>query len=558
MKEGRIRDYLDYAEKSFESLEAAKIYAQSLLDSHLLPAHFYEKNKEGDKWNIDYKKGNTEAVLYVIQNGLDLGFSITQALRYCIPIKGTMAIKGDGAKGLIFSKDIIETWDEWDEASDGNYTYHIKVKRKDNGVEMERSFSFNDAKMAGLWITKDKLEGSEGWRFRNLPWHTYPARMCMYRALGFLVRDLFSEVMSGFITVEEAFDYPEDPSLTLEGISGSIRIPDPNFLKDRSKKITDKTVKSIKHKKKQLEEIKKDIEYKKKNQPVEETIPEKTDEQKEAEDEGKKYPMAKMKDFTEEQLIKLGPEVYDVSRTLGIYEKIDVLPGKKSQKKYRDGILAYQQDKFKEFSAQMMAGSAFEEVEKAETEKPAKVNEKTGEIILLKKEEFPTNVAEGLEKDIVIGFTPAAKSGKPEPFSIAFTKKRRLSKEEVGSVIDNLNELEQLDWKVDNISSHVYHANPGLLLKYLDNEEPTNTKELGENEINKYDIVIPDFRPGTEERDFPEVMFIFDNLDKIGINAEVYKQLESKLGWVGKYEDKEDFCNRATIVEINTLINSYE
>jgi hypothetical protein len=68
-----------------------------------------------------------------------------------------------------------------------------------------------DAKAAKLW-------GKSG------PWTDYPRRMLKFRARGFVLRDVFGDVLKGLRTAEEVRDYPEERNITplSEKVSGGL------------------------------------------------------------------------------------------------------------------------------------------------------------------------------------------------------------------------------------------------------------------------------------------------------------------------------------------------
>jgi len=209
-----------FYDTALESLEQAKEYAQLLLDSKLVPTHFYEKKMQDGRTVPDYSKGNVGAVLMTIQHGLELKFSITQALQQVVPINGLMTVKGDGCKSLIFSSGKCDKWGEKVEGSieGGDYKVTIYSKRKDNGNEITRSFDLFQAKRAGLYYSDNDLKSLHEKRrnaYKYSPWYKYPERMVMYRVIGFMARDLYPDILQGTVTYEEAIDYPEEGKITV-------------------------------------------------------------------------------------------------------------------------------------------------------------------------------------------------------------------------------------------------------------------------------------------------------------------------------------------------------
>lgn len=129
--------------------------------------------------------------------GTELGFPLNVALTKVTVINNRPAIYGDVALALIRKRGLVDPkkggglkwWFEGVPGSD-EYTAHVHAKRADTGEELACSFSIGDAKRAGLW-------GSRTW----VKWGAL--RMLRYRALGFLCRDLFSDVLLGVHLAEE-------------------------------------------------------------------------------------------------------------------------------------------------------------------------------------------------------------------------------------------------------------------------------------------------------------------------------------------------------------------
>jgi hypothetical protein len=158
--------------------------------------------------------------------GVDLGFKMNVALQKVTVIHGRTAIYGDAARALILKSGLTNpkkggSWAEWTSGTPGrdDYTAHISAKRADTGEEMERHFSILEAKNVGLF-------GSDMWK----KWGHM--RMCRYRALGFLARDLFSDILLGLHIAEELIseagpEVPPRPSMTDPPPEGGV--PDPLF-----------------------------------------------------------------------------------------------------------------------------------------------------------------------------------------------------------------------------------------------------------------------------------------------------------------------------------------
>lgn len=175
-----------------QSIEKLMEYAKLYLKSGLAPDHFH---------------GKPEAVVIAVQQGLSIGMTTSQALQQIVVIKGTATIKGDGAKALIMGSGLCGSWIEKETGSieTDDFTVEITSTRKDNNSTISKSFSIADAKRAGLWVSEEAVKRDS--RKGSSAWYKFPKRMIAYRALGFLARDLYPDVMQGTVTYEEAQDY---------------------------------------------------------------------------------------------------------------------------------------------------------------------------------------------------------------------------------------------------------------------------------------------------------------------------------------------------------------
>ena len=241
-----------FVEDAYESIEKMEHFAQILLDSKLVPDHFYEKlPAEGNKKaKPDFTKGKVPAVVAVLIQGYQLQLPPLTALQHIIPVNGLLSIKGDLAKSMIFNSGKLKSgsWLEEETGSidAGNLVVKITATRSDNGQTLSRSFSIAEAKRAGLWITEQQVNSQDGWKYSSSAWWKYPSRMINYRALGFLARDMFPDVMAGIYTTEEAMDLPKDTAEIIETESGAkITLPDKEHAKKRSDKMTERAADKI-------------------------------------------------------------------------------------------------------------------------------------------------------------------------------------------------------------------------------------------------------------------------------------------------------------------------
>jgi hypothetical protein len=147
--------------------------------------------------------------------------------------------------------------------------------------------------------------------------------MVRYRAIGFMARDLYPEVLNGTVTYEEAQDYPKDNETIIETPGGKLILTESkqNHLNEVQDKITKNAASNIKPP--SFNDIADDI------PEISETVP----------DNAKK-------EYTEEELSNMGSDIYKLAKEVlpPVKEKIlSTLPGKKSNKLYREAILAYQE-----------------------------------------------------------------------------------------------------------------------------------------------------------------------------------------------------------------------
>jgi hypothetical protein len=126
----------------------------------------------------------------------ELGLSPMQAISGMTIINNKVGIMGDLALAMVeasgrLADKGVEYTGEGEELE-----CQLTLRRKGRKGHTY-SFSVREAKAAGIYE-------------RSAVWKNYPKRMCYYRALGFGLRDEFSDVLKGIKTVEELQDYPEN------------------------------------------------------------------------------------------------------------------------------------------------------------------------------------------------------------------------------------------------------------------------------------------------------------------------------------------------------------
>jgi hypothetical protein len=140
-----------------------------------------------------------ESVLVALQWGAELGLTPMAALSNIAVVNGRPSLFGDTALALVLSSGQLESYSEEEVGERGKDSFGYKITAKRRGFDPQtETFTTADAKTAKLW-------GKAG------PWTDYPARMLKFRARGFLLRDVFGDVLKGLRTMEEVRDTPLEP-----------------------------------------------------------------------------------------------------------------------------------------------------------------------------------------------------------------------------------------------------------------------------------------------------------------------------------------------------------
>ena len=131
-----------------------------------------------------------EQILVAILHGLEIGLKPMMALQRIAVINGRPTIWGDAAIGLVRASGLLESIKEGVEGQGDGRVAYCNAKRRGDPESIYRTFSVENAKVAGLW----KKSG---------PWTTHPDRMLSMRARGFCLRDGFADVLGGMYLAEE-------------------------------------------------------------------------------------------------------------------------------------------------------------------------------------------------------------------------------------------------------------------------------------------------------------------------------------------------------------------
>ena len=149
----------------------------------VLPARYVD-----DKVNNKISEQKLDEAMACISYGESLGIGAKLALDCTMIVNGKMTVWGDALGAITYKSGLMDYKEEsFDYATN---TAICTIKRKDMSKPETRTFSFEQAQMAGL--------------FGKGVWAKYPHRMAAQRAKTYAFRDIFPDVLQGVITTEEA------------------------------------------------------------------------------------------------------------------------------------------------------------------------------------------------------------------------------------------------------------------------------------------------------------------------------------------------------------------
>lgn len=182
-----------FVDQSVDEVKDFREKLKFMFENGVLPKSYLDiKVNEKDKECTQISEESLNKAMAVISYGKALGLSPEMALTHCMNVNGHMSIYGDAINAIIYSSGLLKKKVEY--FDEETMTAVCTVERKDVAGEETRTFSFDDAKVAGLW--------GKG------VWKQYPKRMAQMRARGFAYRDVFPDLLHGLITTEEAYDMP--------------------------------------------------------------------------------------------------------------------------------------------------------------------------------------------------------------------------------------------------------------------------------------------------------------------------------------------------------------
>lgn len=144
---------------------------------------------------------NKEAnIVVAIQLGLEVGLLPMQALQNIAVINGRPCVWGDAMLALVRASGLLESFLE---QGDTDYAT-CEAKRFNEPHSVKHTFTKQDAERAGLWNKEI--------------WKKYPQRMLQMRARGWVLRDLFADVLKGIGSAEEQRDIIDVDSVEVKEV----------------------------------------------------------------------------------------------------------------------------------------------------------------------------------------------------------------------------------------------------------------------------------------------------------------------------------------------------
>ena len=139
-------------------------------------------------------------VFLVLLTGRELGIPPTTAIRECHVIDGKVTISPKLKLALVRSAGVGRIWA--DPANDGQSATWYGVRHDEPDITHASTFTLADAQAAELASKKN--------------WRHYPKRMLSWRALGYLLDDVFSEVGTGLYSPDEMGAMTDDEGRVID------------------------------------------------------------------------------------------------------------------------------------------------------------------------------------------------------------------------------------------------------------------------------------------------------------------------------------------------------
>jgi hypothetical protein len=175
------------------NLEDLMRFARTIVEGGLAPSWAFASVKDRDQGAASNKAA--AAVAIAIQAGLEHGLGVLGGLQSFMVLNGRLSWTAEAAVAKIRNsgKCVPGTLDFGSDGDKENRKGWATAQRVGYPKISRREFSWKEAQQASL-IGKDN-------------WKNYPQRMFQWRAVAWLAKDLFSDVLGGFPLAEEVVDY---------------------------------------------------------------------------------------------------------------------------------------------------------------------------------------------------------------------------------------------------------------------------------------------------------------------------------------------------------------
>ncbi len=128
----------------------------------------------------------------IMAKGYELGLTLTAAFEFIHVIENKPSLSPRGALALVLQSGQAEhiKIEDLKDANGQPFACRVSMKRRGSGFEYSIEFSMDDAKRAGL------VKSGSGWE-------KYPASMLKWRAVGYCIDVVFSDVVGGMKRSDE-------------------------------------------------------------------------------------------------------------------------------------------------------------------------------------------------------------------------------------------------------------------------------------------------------------------------------------------------------------------
>ncbi len=177
-----MEDLITRELKRTKSMKRALAIAEMFLESENCPTH--------------HQNSHPVDVLVCLYKGIDIGLDLAQSLTGIIPMgEYGYVIKGDVGLALIKKKANLILYEKIETGSIETHDYKVVIRSQVEGSSVrESSYSYSQAVRAQL--IAGTIPSTEWWT-------RYAERMIHYKALGFHLRDWYSEFIGGLHIFEE-------------------------------------------------------------------------------------------------------------------------------------------------------------------------------------------------------------------------------------------------------------------------------------------------------------------------------------------------------------------